>query len=276
MTTTRRARNTVEIPMREATEAEILAGAPDMVPNDFDLETWLAEQSTEPNETDSTDEADANESPDVGKPNISNPAEPRTVEETESQTDIGNANGTDQSPENAPHVPTASEMAEAEYQKALATLKTAEARKRLANVNDLVIGILNAYVADKANVESDLVKALASGVADHNIDVVWAKEPGVFRFGRLVPAGATKTQPSRPASASTGNKAPRERFVTLTSPDGVTHEAPMKPNGKQNDVPGMETLTSLSFHDANGNSMNTDSKKKILDNAGWTYETATA
>lgn len=90
------------------------------------------------------------------------------------------------------------------------------------------------------------------------------------QFRSIKPTTATDTINS-PIVA--GQRAARTRFATLTSPDGVIHQCPMK-NGTQNDVHAMERLTGLSFHDLNGNGLSTKAKIKVLIGKNWGYTLA--
>lgn len=90
------------------------------------------------------------------------------------------------------------------------------------------------------------------------------------QFRLVRPATATDTI-NNPVVA--GERAARTRFATLTSPDGVVYQCPMK-NGTQNDVGAMERLTGLSFQDVNGNGLSTKAKIKVLIGKNWGYTLA--
>ena len=137
---------------------------------------------------------------------------------------------------------------------------------------DEMIKQLNDWVSRP---ESTLATTFGKLTQNVTLSVEWDMESKRLRYPQTK-TGNTASKITATNAGNGGNSSPTERntskhFTSLTSPDGIQYDAPMRGTG--NDRVAMSTLTGIVFKDSSGNSLSHAGMRAKLDSHSWTYET---
>jgi hypothetical protein len=136
-----------------------------------------------------------------------------------------------------------------------------------------MIEIVNIHMVSEP--DSKLVAMFAKLTQNSTFSIEWDVESMTLRYPQTK-TGNTASKITATNAGNGGNSSPTERntskhFTSLTSPDGIQYDAPMRGTG--NDRVAMSTLTGIVFKDSSGNSLSHAGMRAKLDSHSWTYET---